>query len=373
MQDRPSTYEEYVHHCEEMEDVPRKECAAFYAEYDPRGEEGDMAAYRGKRRFFALVPHHVRVRYDREGRIRRFRESMDPVRDQVRSVVLGSDGPRLIMTPYKHREGNYWGYTKGRIIGPEGVVLHTVHRNYGSFPVAVGPGGRWVVCGEDYQGYTVLDLHEADRRADFFPPAGHVGHGFCPMSWDFSPCGRWLAVYGCYWSAPGGVRVYAMPPDPVEFMTGGPGEDVLPLPQVSPMSLECPDGGEPERIEWISEPEGMSRCLIQQMGEWSLLHGKWGLELTREEEDEAEEETDKEGVAYSDVWEDRVKSTIEIGLSEVDALISSRFEELEELRERYVDELGRSEEDDPMTFLQLDLNEASLRKFEQERGGWGED
>ena len=70
---------------------------------------------------------------------------------------------------------NTWAYSRGRVFGSDQEPpLAVVDRNFGSFPFSWSeghPSGHdYLVCGEDYQGQTVIEL-DTGRRVD------HVGAG----------------------------------------------------------------------------------------------------------------------------------------------------------------------------------------------------
>ena len=105
-----------------------------------------------------------------------------------------------------------WAYTQGLVFSKESdEPLFEVRRNYSSFPfswIEDHPNGHaYLVCGEDYQGTTVLELDTGKRR-NFFPMAGVKGHGFCWSSHSFHAESSTLVVTGCYWACPYEYRFY---------------------------------------------------------------------------------------------------------------------------------------------------------------------
>lgn len=62
-------------------------------------------------------------------------------------------------------------------------------------------GYEYLLCGEDYQGYTIINL-TTEKQQVFFAPKGHEGFGFCWTAAYPSPDGKVLAVDGCYWACP---------------------------------------------------------------------------------------------------------------------------------------------------------------------------
>lgn len=83
------------------------------------------------------------------------------------------------------------------------MVVADVKRNYGIFWFAwVQRGDReYLLCGEDYQGYNVIDLNFGPNVLTF-PHEAYKGMGFCWTAAYPSPTGDTIAVEGCYWACP---------------------------------------------------------------------------------------------------------------------------------------------------------------------------
>lgn len=92
------------------------------------------------------------------------------------------------------------------------ILLDDVRRNYGLFWFAwvTRDGLDYLLCGEDYQGYNVIDL-AGGRNVLTFPEAAYKGGGFCWTAVHPSPSGRTLAVEGCYWACPYELVFYDLP------------------------------------------------------------------------------------------------------------------------------------------------------------------
>jgi hypothetical protein len=74
-----------------------------------------------------------------------------------------------------------------------------VKRNFGHFWhswIEHADGNEYLLCGEDYQGYSVINL-TAGRCTAYFPEEGYKGRGFCWTAAFPSPDRRVLAVDGC--------------------------------------------------------------------------------------------------------------------------------------------------------------------------------
>jgi hypothetical protein len=100
---------------------------------------------------------------------------------------------------------NRWEYSRGIVTNISGgKVVADVKRNYGHFWhtwVQHPNGYEYLLCGEDYQGYSLLNLNTGKYQV-YFPEAGYKGAGFCWVVVHPSPDGLVLAVDGCYWACP---------------------------------------------------------------------------------------------------------------------------------------------------------------------------
>jgi hypothetical protein len=100
---------------------------------------------------------------------------------------------------------NRWDYSRGIITNiSNNKVVADIKRNYGHFWhtwVQHLNGFEYLLCGEDYQGYSLLNLSTGKYQV-YFPEAGYKGVGFCWADVYPSPDGLVLAVDGCYWACP---------------------------------------------------------------------------------------------------------------------------------------------------------------------------
>jgi hypothetical protein len=86
----------------------------------------------------------------------------------------------------------------------DGQLIADVKRNHGHFWhawVKHPNGNDYLLCGEDYQGYSVINLTTGKSNI-YFPDAGYKGGGFCWTAVYASPERLMLAVDGCYWACP---------------------------------------------------------------------------------------------------------------------------------------------------------------------------
>lgn len=97
-----------------------------------------------------------------------------------------------------------WSYSRG-VVKEAGSakVIADIKRNYPMFWYCwvKQEHGEYLLCGEDYQGYNVIDLHNTNNSFTF-PSEALDGMGFCWADVKPSPDGRTLAVEGCYWGCP---------------------------------------------------------------------------------------------------------------------------------------------------------------------------
>ncbi|HEX2476789.1 MAG TPA: hypothetical protein VHK01_18695 [Lacipirellulaceae bacterium] len=187
------------------------------------------------------------------------------VADSVMSHDSASGNYRLEVCSYSTRP-NAWGYTRGiatRVA--DGQVVADVKRNYSHFWhtwVEHPNGNEYLLCGEDYQGYCVINLTKAKYHV-YFPEAGHQGWGFCWTAAYPSPDRLTLAVDGCYWACPYELVFY-------DFRN----PDQLPLPELG-------------RIENLVDCEGWvddDTFVVKRDVEFRKSDGKPYDELTEEEQ-----------------------------------------------------------------------------------------
>jgi hypothetical protein len=98
-----------------------------------------------------------------------------------------------------------WTYSAGDVSHTDGSRIARVERNYSAFPFLWveqhGNGHDYLICGEDYQGQTIIEL-DTGRRVDHLPNDAEHGSGFCWAQHYISADRKYLAVDGCYWACP---------------------------------------------------------------------------------------------------------------------------------------------------------------------------
>ena len=140
-------------------------------------------------------PRYIKAREEME----RFYTNQDEA--AVTTVVF--EEWTLSISQYKTERGA-WSYSRG-VVKKDGVVLADIKRNYPAFPYLFlrHPNGKaYLLCGEDYQGYTIVNLTDGEAKS-FVSRDWLHGVGFC---WadilGFDADRKTLSVAGCYWGAP---------------------------------------------------------------------------------------------------------------------------------------------------------------------------
>lgn len=86
----------------------------------------------------------------------------------------------------------------------DGKIIADIKRNFSHFWFSWSVhanGCEYLLCGEDYQGQTVVNLTK-EKISTYFPKSGYEGRGFCWTAAYTSPDSKILAVDGCYWAHP---------------------------------------------------------------------------------------------------------------------------------------------------------------------------
>src|SRR5271154_2272389 len=129
---------------------------------------------------------------------------------QSRRAYLSPSGKyKLIVSSF---EPGFWSYSQGKVFKQgSDTPIAVVNRNYSAFPylfIEDHPSGHdFLVCGEDYQGQTVIDLTTGARR-DSLSAGTDKGWGFCWSEHRFDKETQILVVSGCHWACPYEFRFY---------------------------------------------------------------------------------------------------------------------------------------------------------------------
>ena len=111
----------------------------------------------------------------------------------------------LIISSYKTKPG-FGNVTSGEIFCEERLIA-TIYRNYGDFWYHFiinhsKTGHDYLLCGEDYQGYNVVNLSTGANHV-YIPKAALEGVGWCIIGVDdYDPESCELLVDGCFWACP---------------------------------------------------------------------------------------------------------------------------------------------------------------------------
>ncbi|MBP8240865.1 MAG: hypothetical protein KAX36_00705 [Thermoflexales bacterium] len=162
-----------------------------------------------------------------EERRRRIAKHFTPDRaiaDSLKSFTSPSARYRLEIQRYDAGDGR-WNVSRGVVSRTsDGSIVADIKRNYPAFWHAWinhPNGNEYLLCGEDYQGYMVVNLTQVTVES-YLPIEALNGGGFCWATVFPSPDGLAIAVEGCIWAAPYELVIYDFS-DPAK----------LPLPQIA--------------------------------------------------------------------------------------------------------------------------------------------
>jgi predicted protein tyrosine phosphatase len=118
-----------------------------------------------------------------------------------RKTSVSPSGKFTLTTSVWTGNDSGWNYSRGLVSRTDCPVVVDIKRNHGMFwhCWVMQDGCEYLLCGEDYQGYNVIEL-ESGRDVFTFPPEAFDGRGFCWTAVKPSPDGKTLAVDGCYWA-----------------------------------------------------------------------------------------------------------------------------------------------------------------------------
>lgn len=133
----------------------------------------------------------------------------------------------VVSTESQRKEG--WKYSRGVVKNKvTQEVTADIRRNYENFWHCWIQRDKqeYLLCGEDYQGYTIINA-TSGKRQSYLPPEAIEGFGFCFASVETAPDQNYLLVDGCYWAGPYELRIY-------DFRN----PEVLPYPLLKRITLE---------------------------------------------------------------------------------------------------------------------------------------
>lgn len=202
-------------------------------------------------------------------------ERSTPQVDKRKEFLSPSGKYRLTVTPYVTGEKT-WGYTQGLVYHVDtGDLISEVQYNYHDFPHAwvenhPKTGQDYLICEEDYQGQTVIEL-TTGKRVDYLPGPAAQGHDFCWSSIHPNPDGTLIAAHGCYWGGPYETIIVSFD-DPMD----------LPWPQFTRDTSDVNWEG------WIDNDS----CKLGKEYYFSIKHQKRLSELTEEQQEESHDSDD---------------------------------------------------------------------------------
>ena len=130
----------------------------------------------------------------------------DKTQNGAPAVTVSPSGKYTLSVTHHQTGKSTWDTTKGVVSHTNGADIETVCRNYSHFPFAWVEGhGKtgedYLICGESYQGQTVVNLTTGERL-DYIPQEADEGMGFCWVGIYPNSKGTLLAVDGCVWGGP---------------------------------------------------------------------------------------------------------------------------------------------------------------------------
>jgi hypothetical protein len=131
--------------------------------------------------------------------------------DGSQKIVISPCGKYQIDINQYRTVPNQWVISRGIVIEIDsGKVIADIRRNHIHFWYAWVEhpnGNEYLLCGEDYQGYSILNL-TSGKYQTYFPEEAYKGWGFCWIEAYPSPDGLLLAGDGCYWAHPTDLVIY---------------------------------------------------------------------------------------------------------------------------------------------------------------------
>jgi hypothetical protein len=133
------------------------------------------------------------------------------IEDSDEELISPSGLYKLQVSTYGAPEKPSWNCSRGIVTRQsDSTVIADVKRNIGHFWhtwVEHPNGHEYLLCGEDYQGYSIINLSLESYQA-YFPEEAYEGQGFCWTAVHPSPDKLVLAVEGCYWACPYEIVFY---------------------------------------------------------------------------------------------------------------------------------------------------------------------
>ena len=136
----------------------------------------------------------------------------------LKEVTSESGKYKLIVSSIETKPG-CWNVTRGEVYNSSNTLIQTIDLNYSAFPCLFienhKNGHDYLICGEDYQGQTIVELDTGKKHSQLSEGA-EKGHGFCWSSYEYNVENQVLLVNGCHWACPYEYRLYDFS-DPMNF------------------------------------------------------------------------------------------------------------------------------------------------------------
>lgn len=131
--------------------------------------------------------------------------------DEKDEIASPSAKYLLTIEHYSHiEEQRHIHFSQGTVTAQNNnSIITVVMRNYDPFLFQwiQLKGMEYLLCGIDYQGYTIIDL-QTGQSESFIPEDVYSGHGFCWAAIYHQTDSKILIVDGCYWACPYELVVY---------------------------------------------------------------------------------------------------------------------------------------------------------------------
>jgi hypothetical protein len=122
---------------------------------------------------------------------------------------FNSESGKYCLVVEQINNGKFLNHSLGKIYQNDNLLFE-VKRNYCAFPflfVENYNGHDYLICGEDYQGQTILEL-DTNKKINYMSEGADKGFGFCWADFKLDLKSKILVVDGCIWSAPYEYRFY---------------------------------------------------------------------------------------------------------------------------------------------------------------------
>ncbi|THF78467.1 hypothetical protein [Cohnella fermenti] len=117
---------------------------------------------------------------------------------------------KLVIEYFEYEVGiRHYGYSKGIITDSKNEIVAVIDRNYDYFPYCwiEKDSKEYLLCGIDYQGYTIVEL-KTGLTMSYVPKAAYEGLGFCWAAMHHKIENDKLAVEGCIWAQEYEIVIY---------------------------------------------------------------------------------------------------------------------------------------------------------------------